>query len=126
MNQDVSNYISKCTVCANHPRHQRKEPLITNDLPITPWSKIPCNLFELNQKDFLFSFFQKYHNTPFVPPKPPTNTAFTLSWDLLCSQEKIKAVPMQNLGGTNKEHYGFSESGLLLSITTPVSSKSTT
>ena len=35
------------------------------------------------------------------------------SWDLLWSQEKIKALLMQNFGGTNKEYYGVIESGLL-------------
>ena len=30
-----------------------------------------------------------------------------------CFQEKIKAILMQNFGGTKKEYYGIFESGLL-------------
>ena len=33
-------------------------------------------------------------------------------WDLVWSQEKTKAILMQNFGGTNKEYYGIFESGL--------------
>ena len=48
-------YISKCTVCTDHPQDQAKEPLITHDLPIMPWPKTTCDLFELNQKDYLIT-----------------------------------------------------------------------
>ena len=33
-------------------------------------------------------------------------------WDLVWSQEKTKAILMQNFGGTNKEYYGIFKSGL--------------
>ena len=55
MNQEVSDYISKCAVCANHPRDQAKEPLIAHELPSTPWSKIACDLFEIDQRDYLIT-----------------------------------------------------------------------
>lgn len=38
--------------------------------------------------------------------------ALIFSWDHGKSQEKMETKFMQNCGGTNKEYYGFFESGL--------------
>jgi len=43
----------------------------------------------------------------FLPPKPCINNASIFSWDLIWFQEKIKAIPMQNFGGKNKEYSGI-------------------
>ena len=32
---------------------------------------------------------------------------FSFSWGHFNSQEKLKTMPMQNFGATNKEHYGM-------------------
>ena len=42
------------------------------------------------------------------------NIVSIFSWDLLWSQEKIKAILMQNFGGTNNDYYGIFESGPLV------------
>ncbi|KAK3706236.1 hypothetical protein QZH41_000393 [Actinostola sp. cb2023] len=55
MNQEVSDFISKCEICCNHPRDQAKEPLISHDLPSTPWTKIACDLFEIDNKSYLIT-----------------------------------------------------------------------
>ena len=51
----------------------------------------------------------------FVSPKSCVNIVSIFSWDLLWSQEKIKAMLLQHFGWTNKEYYGIFESGLLYS-----------
>ena len=48
-----------------------------------------------------------------IPPKFCISIVFILSWDLQLSQERLDTMPMQNVGGTNKECYGIFESGLL-------------
>ena len=67
--------------------------------------------------------FSKFHNNRpfskipqyslFVPPKFCINIVSIFSLDLLWSQEKIKAILLQNFGETNKEYYGVFESDLL-------------
>ena len=58
---------------------------------------------------------------PFFPPPPPPpkkkffiTFVFHFFWVLQPSQEKLKTMLMQNLGGggANKEHYGRSASGV--------------
>ena len=43
----------------------------------------------------------------FVPPELCISTVFGFSWDHCKSREKIKTMPMQNFGGTNKEYCGI-------------------
>ena len=73
MKKEVNDYISKCTVCAIHPRNQAKEPLLAHDLPITPRWKITCDLFELNQKDYLITV--DYYSSLFEIDRPPNKTS---------------------------------------------------
>ena len=63
--------------------------------------------------------FHISHNAPYLPPPPPPQKkkffitfVFHFFWVLQPSQEKLKTMLMQNLGGANKEHYGRSASGV--------------
>ena len=47
INTDISDMISKCTVCNDHRNRNQKEPMIPHELPDRPWQKIGVDLFEL-------------------------------------------------------------------------------
>ena len=92
--------------------------------PSHPGEKSPATFLNWIRRTIFSATFKNTIILCLSLQKFSINILSIFSWNLLCSREKIKAV--QNFGGTNKEYYGFFESGLLLSITTPVSSKSTT
>ena len=47
-----------------------------------------------------------YHNVLcLLPPKICISIVFSFSWELKLPQEKLKTMPMQKFGVTNKEHY---------------------
>ena len=49
-----------------------------------------------------------YHNALCLsPPKFGISIVFSFSWEFKWPQEKLKTMLMQNLGVTNKEHYGM-------------------
>ena len=53
MNQEVSDYRSKCTVCANHPRDQAKAPLITHDVPSRSGQRSPATFLKRIRRTIL-------------------------------------------------------------------------
>lgn len=53
MNQEITDYIEQCEVCNTFAAQQQKEPLIVHDVPQRPWQKIGCDIFTVNQKDYL-------------------------------------------------------------------------
>jgi len=64
MNQEISEAITKCTICNNFPKQPAKEPLINDEIPIRPWEKIACDIQEINSisylitVDYFSSFFE--------------------------------------------------------------------
>ena len=53
MNKDLEDYISKCETCNTYQSSQQKEPLICHDVPHRPWEKVGCDIFTLNEADYL-------------------------------------------------------------------------
>ena len=69
-------------------------------------------------KKALFTIFSEttmHLNYPLPPSPPPKKKYVTIvsifSWVLQSSQDKSKAMFMQNFGGVNKVHYGLNENG---------------
>lgn len=62
MYKDVENFVSKCEICNSRCIDQPKEPLISHEVPDRPWSKLGCDLFDLNQKAYLVTvdYFSDY------------------------------------------------------------------
>ena len=55
MSSQIEDKVSKCSVCNQFQRAQPKEPLIIQEPPDRPWSKIRCDLFEFNGVHYLLS-----------------------------------------------------------------------
>ena len=52
MNKDLEDYISKCETCNTYLSSQQKETLICH-VPHRPWEKVGCDIFTLNEADYL-------------------------------------------------------------------------
>lgn len=53
MNQEISEYIEQCDICNSFACKQQIEPLIVHEVPHGPWQKIGCDIFTVDQKDYL-------------------------------------------------------------------------
>ena len=53
MNRELTEFISKCETCNTFQPMQQKQPLICHEVPSCPWEKIGCDLFTLNNKEYL-------------------------------------------------------------------------
>jgi hypothetical protein len=55
MNNDIKLFIEKCDTCRTLECSQRKEPLMHSEPAIRPWQKICCDLFTLNNREYLLT-----------------------------------------------------------------------
>ena len=53
MNQEITDYIELCDTCNMYASHPQREPLIVHDVPERPWQKVGCDIFTLDEKDYL-------------------------------------------------------------------------
>ena len=53
MNQDITDYIEHCDTCNMYASHPQREPLIVHDVPERPWQKVGCDIFTLDENDYL-------------------------------------------------------------------------
>ena len=47
MNTDIEDFISTCSVCKSYQGGQQKVPMISHEIPSTPWEKVGCNFLGL-------------------------------------------------------------------------------
>jgi hypothetical protein len=65
INAEIEDYISKCSVCLQHSDRQQKEPLISHDIPSSPWEKVGSDLFHCLGQNYLV-IVDYYSNFPEV------------------------------------------------------------
>ena len=53
MNKQVEEMVSKCSICLEYRDKPPKEPMIPHEIPSRPWAKVSCDLFELENKQYL-------------------------------------------------------------------------
>ena len=53
MNQEITDYIEHCDTCNMYASHPQREPLRVHDVPERPWQKVGCDIFTLDEKDYL-------------------------------------------------------------------------
>ena len=53
MNQEITDYVKQCDICNTFANQQLREPLIVHDVPQRPWQKVGCDLFTIEQKDYM-------------------------------------------------------------------------
>ena len=53
MNREITDYIEHCDTCNMYTSHPQREPLVVHDVPECPWQKVGCDIFTLDEKDYL-------------------------------------------------------------------------
>ena len=44
---DIKNIVNTCAMCLEHRNRQTQKPIIPQDIPDTPWTKVAINIFHL-------------------------------------------------------------------------------
>ena len=79
MATDIENTIKRCTVCAETPRGNPKEPLVVTELPDRPWSVISADLFEFRGNHYLVSV-DNYSKWPELAKLDNLSSSNTISY----------------------------------------------
>lgn len=57
MASEIRHLASQCSTCADHKAKQQKEPLLSPEIPTTPWAIVAQVLFMLAGKSYLITVF---------------------------------------------------------------------
>jgi hypothetical protein len=62
MDADIKVRVENCEVCSEYSIKQAKEPMMTHNIPILPWTKVGQDLFSLNGESYLVTvdFFSDF------------------------------------------------------------------
>lgn len=62
MNKQITDMVSNCDVCLKHRNANLKEPMISHDIPKSPWQKVAADVFYLRGDNYLLliDYFSKY------------------------------------------------------------------
>ncbi|GFO30050.1 hypothetical protein PoB_005655500 [Plakobranchus ocellatus] len=60
--KDIELHMNKCTTCAKFRNSNRKEPMISHEIPNRPWAKLGADIFHFGGHDYLLvvDYFSKY------------------------------------------------------------------
>ena len=53
--KQITEFISRCSICNNYKPEQQKEPLKCHEIPARPWQSISADLFEFNGTRYLIT-----------------------------------------------------------------------
>ena len=53
MSAEITDMISKCTICLQYRNSNKKEPLISHDVPSYAWQVVATDIFTLNQENYI-------------------------------------------------------------------------
>jgi len=53
--KQITQFISRCSICNSYKPEQQKEPLKCHEIPARPWQSISADLFELNGTQYLIT-----------------------------------------------------------------------
>jgi hypothetical protein len=53
MNEQITDYMSRCEICNSYKTQQHKEPMICHETATRPWQSIAADLFDFHGKDYL-------------------------------------------------------------------------
>ena len=69
--KQTTEFTSRCSICNSYKREQRKEPLVSYEIPTRPWQSISKDLFELDSTEYLITtdFYSNFFELDMLPSK---------------------------------------------------------
>ena len=67
--KQITEHVLNCPVCLTHRQQNAKEPLLPHNVPDRPWQFIACDLFTLDNADYLVTvdMYSKYFEVDAMP-----------------------------------------------------------
>ena len=53
MGKDIQEVVEECEVCAEYQPRNVQQPMQSHEIPSRPWSRLGCDLFSLNSRDYI-------------------------------------------------------------------------
>lgn len=62
LNLELKNLVSECQICLANRKQNRKEEMISHEIPSRPWTKVAMDLFHLHGKNYLLivDYYSKF------------------------------------------------------------------
>ena len=69
MGAQIEDVIARCSTCQANRKSQASEPMISHDIPGTPWAKVATDLFHYKGRDYVVcvDYFSKYPEISLLP-----------------------------------------------------------
>ena len=69
--KQTTEFTSRCSICNSYKPEQRKEPLVSYEIPTRPWQSISEDLFELDSTECLITtdFYSNFFELDMLPSK---------------------------------------------------------
>lgn len=75
MNKQIEDVVNKCSVCLTYKNKPAKEPMVMQEIPSLPWSKVGTDLFEVNGYHYLIMVDYYSNFIEVAPLKQDTSTS---------------------------------------------------
>lgn len=62
MINEIKQKVTNCHTCLTYSRSKQPEPLVSHEVPLIPWNKVGCDLFEIFSRKFILvvDYYSKY------------------------------------------------------------------
>lgn len=76
MNSQIEDVIGKCAACQSRRKAEPKEPMISHEIPETPWTKVGIDLFHFRGREYVLcvDYFSKYPDMCLLPDTSSSTT----------------------------------------------------
>ena len=76
MSNEIRDMVEQCNACNEYQQSQYKEPLMTDEIPECPWSRVAMDIFTLNGEHYLITV--DFYSEFWVADTLPDMTAETI------------------------------------------------
>ena len=76
MKSQITDTVSRCTICLEHRRQNSKEPMISSRVPSKPWELVATDLFTWDKSEYFI--IVDYHSRFFEVAKLPDTKSITV------------------------------------------------
>ena len=110
MAQAIENLVSSCHECNTYSRSNKKEPLISHEIPLNAFEKVGCDILQIGDKNYLIlvDYFSKWICCKYLTSK--TSSSIISKWIEIFSDHGVpKEIIADNMPFSSSECKRFAE-----------------